>query len=223
MPTRRSAPRARIPGRGTAPTRMARSNLSRPRRRVRASARSMAGAKASGARMVAPSPPKTYASSVPPAALIAAMMQAAPIMLTALYRPCWELATSQQQRRQSSGTGAKCSGSATSEKRVKDGKFAMKSAPAIVALKTITKNGSPRPSGGSVDSAAGEGDASEPTLDLGFAARKLGQISRSLICLTGHTRADPSTPDRCGDPFHDIPDSRRPHARRPTRSRVRPA
>ena len=48
---------------------------------------------------------------------------------------------------------------------------------------------------------AGEGDASEPTLDLGFAARKLGQISRSLICLTGHTRADPSTPDRCGDPF----------------------
>ena len=49
-------------------------------------------------------------------------------------------------------------------------------------------------------SAAGEGDASEPTLDLGFAARKLGQISRSLICLTGHTRADPSTPDRCGDP-----------------------
>ena len=65
----------------------------------------------------------------------------------------------------------------------------------------ILQNGSPRPSGGSVDSAAGEGDASEPTLDLGFAARKLGQISRSLICLTGHTRADPSTPDRCGDPF----------------------
>ena len=65
----------------------------------------------------------------------------------------------------------------------------------------IAQNGSPRPSGGSVDSAAGEGDASEPTLDLGFAARKLGQISRSLICLTGHTRADPSTPDRCGDPF----------------------
>ena len=69
---------------------------------------------------------------------------------------------------------------------------------------TITRNGSPRPSGGSVDSAAGEGDASEPTLDLGFAARKLGQISRSLICLTGHTRADPSTPDRCGDPFNAI-------------------
>ena len=66
------------------------------------------------------------------------------------------------------------------------------------------KNGSPRPSGGSVDSAAGEGDTSEPTLDLGFAARKLGQISRSLICLTGHTRADPSTPDRCGDPFPRI-------------------
>ena len=50
----------------------------------------------------------------------------------------------------------------------------------------------------------GEGDASEPALDLGFAARKLGQISRSLICLTGHTRADPSTPDRCGDPFYSF-------------------
>ena len=70
-----------------------------------------------------------------------------------------------------------------------------------VAALRFFLNGSPRPSGSSVDSAAGEGDASEPTLDLGFAARKLGQISRSLICLTGHTRADPSTPDRCGDLF----------------------
>ena len=37
----------------------------------------------------------------------------------------------------------------------------------------IRRNGSPQRSGGSVDSAAGEGDTSEPTLDLGFAARKL--------------------------------------------------
>ena len=60
-------------------------------------------------------------------------------------------------------------------------------------------NGSPRPSGGSVDWLRAR--AMPANQDLGFAARKLGQISRSLICLTGHTRADPSTPDRCGDPF----------------------
>ena len=39
----------------------------------------------------------------------------------------------------------------------------------------------------------GEGDPSEPALDLGSSARKLGQIFRSLICLTAHMRADPST------------------------------
>ena len=42
--------------------------------------------------------------------------------------------------------------------------------------------------------------ANQPWISA-LAARKLGQISRSLICLTGHTRADPSTPDRCGDPI----------------------
>jgi hypothetical protein len=57
----------------------------------------------------------------------------------------------------------------------------------------IDGNGSPQPSGSTVDSAGGRGRPREPALDLGSSARKLGQIFRSLICLTAHMRADPST------------------------------